>query len=211
MLATLAATVLIFTGFFLSPPGISSALVVLNRCMGTGMLWFTTVVLTRLQFNEALQREREAAWREVDRLNRLYAALSQINQAIVWMPTRDELFQKVCQVLVEHGGFHLAWIGWHDPDTHQLGPSPSGATKTTTFAASKSMAMIGRKATARPDLAFRARRPYICNDLLNDPVTLPWRAELLRPPFQSFRRIPHPAKQRSGRHAHGLLGGGVFF
>src|SRR4029453_19266158 len=58
--------------------------------------------------------------RELARISRLYAALSQINQTIVWTTARDELFQKVCRVLVEHGGMSLAWIGWHDPATRQL-------------------------------------------------------------------------------------------
>ncbi len=67
------------------------------------------------------QKEHE---RELARLTRLYAALSHVNQAafIVWTPTREELFPKVCQALVEHGGFHMAWIEWHDPETRRLMP-----------------------------------------------------------------------------------------
>jgi PAS domain S-box-containing protein len=51
------------------------------------------------------QRDRELA-----QLSRLYNALSQINQAIVWTSDRDELFQRVCRALVEEGGFCTAWI-----------------------------------------------------------------------------------------------------
>jgi PAS domain S-box-containing protein len=64
----------------------------------------------------------KAREREIIRLGRLYDALSQVNQAIVWIPTRDQLFQKICQVLIERGAFHLAWIGWHDPKTQLLEP-----------------------------------------------------------------------------------------
>ena len=53
---------------------------------------------------------------------RLYAASSQINQAIVSTPDRDELLRTVCHVLVEQGGFKMAWIGWNDPATHRLVP-----------------------------------------------------------------------------------------
>src|SRR5688572_6702330 len=59
---------------------------------------------------------------EIERLNRLYSALSHINQAIVRTHTRDELFGRVCEVLVQHGGFRMAWIGWHEPATHRLLP-----------------------------------------------------------------------------------------
>ncbi len=59
---------------------------------------------------------------EIERLNRLYAALSQINQAIVRKRTRGELFRGVCSLLVEHGGFSMAWVGWRDPETGGLVP-----------------------------------------------------------------------------------------
>ena len=58
-LVTLAATLLIFVGFCLSPPGIAPAIALLNRCLGTGMLWFIAVVLVKQHFNRALQRERD--------------------------------------------------------------------------------------------------------------------------------------------------------
>ena len=60
--------------------------------------------------------------RELNRLSRLYTALMQINRAILWATTRQELFAAVCRTLVEDGGFTLAWIGWHDPTTHHLEP-----------------------------------------------------------------------------------------
>ncbi len=64
-------------------------------------------------------KERE---REIVRLSRLYAALSQVNQAIVWTPQRDEMLEKICRVLVEDGGFHMAWIGQPDAETRQVKP-----------------------------------------------------------------------------------------
>ena len=82
-------------------------LLLLRRAFGA-----TAVALDALRVQEA----------EVRRLNRLYAALSQINQAIVRTPGRDELFRRLCGVLVETGGFGLAWVGWHDPATRRLVP-----------------------------------------------------------------------------------------
>jgi PAS domain S-box-containing protein len=143
--------------------------------------------VSRIARDITVHKEHE---RELARLTRLYAALSQVNQAIVWMPTRDELFQKVCQVLVDHGGFHMAWIGWHDAETHQLMPLAVWGDENNYI---RSIKVYGDD---RPDghgpsgLAFRAGRPYICNDLLNDPATLPWRPELLRRSFRAFAVFP---------------------
>ena len=58
--------------------------------------------------------------RQLERLTRMYAALSQVNQAIVWSPDRQTLLDQICKVMVEFGKFSLAWIGWDDPATGEV-------------------------------------------------------------------------------------------
>ena len=58
--------------------------------------------------------ERKQAEARVAHLSRLYATLSQVNQTIVRVKTREELFPAICRAAVEHGGFALAWIGLLD-------------------------------------------------------------------------------------------------
>jgi PAS domain S-box-containing protein len=117
---------------------------------------------------------------EIERLNRLYSALSHINQAIVRMHTRDELLRRVCEVLVQHGGFRMAWIGWHEPATHRLLPVAQAGDESDYL---KSIVVY---ADDRPEgrgpsgKAFRENRPYICDEVQQDPATLPWRGELGR-------------------------------
>ena len=112
---------------------------------------------------------------EILRLNRLYDALSGVSQAIVRMATRDELFRRVCQVLVESGGFRMAWIGWYDPKTQAIEPvamwgDGEDYVANLDISTADPPERLGPTATA-----FREERPYICNDLLEDPTTLPWR------------------------------------
>jgi len=64
--------------------------------------------------------EHPSQSRKLERQAELYAALSQVNQAIVWSPTRDALLDKMCEVMVVFGKFKLAWIGWDDPETHEV-------------------------------------------------------------------------------------------
>ncbi|MCY2988040.1 MAG: ATP-binding protein [Planctomycetota bacterium] len=49
---------------------------------------------------------------ELERIKRLYATLSQVNQALVRCKSREELFDQICRVAVECGKFKAAWIGW---------------------------------------------------------------------------------------------------
>ncbi len=122
--------------------------------------------------------EHKAREREIDRMSRLYAALSQVNQAIVWSPTRDELFQRVCWGLVEHGGMNLAWIGWHDPETHQLVVVAQWGDDSGHLASIKVYADDRPEGNGPSGTAFRTGRTCIVNDALRDPMTTPWRAAL---------------------------------
>jgi PAS domain S-box-containing protein len=55
--------------------------------------------------------ERKQAEERILKLNRVYAVLSEINQAIVRLRDTDTLFKETCRIAVEDGGFRMAWIG----------------------------------------------------------------------------------------------------
>ncbi len=116
--------------------------------------------------------------REVERLSRLYAALSQVNQAIVCSTAREELFQKISQALVEQGGFAMAWIGKPSLDGKSIQPAAwwgdiSGYLKTVNISTQDCPAGRGPVGTA-----YRENRHFICNDALRDPIMAPWRGEM---------------------------------
>lgn len=66
--------------------------------------------------------ERKRAETKTERLRDLYAALSQINQAIMRFSGRDALFREICRIAVEHGPFRAAWIGLVDDQTQLVLP-----------------------------------------------------------------------------------------
>ena len=127
---------------------------------------------------------------ELERLNRLYSALSQISQAIVRNRSREDLFAAVCRILVEQRAFCMAWIGLYDPATHRIVPvahtgDEDGYLNAITIYGDdrpEGMGPTGR--------AFRERRPYVCNDLYADASTLPFRRELERQRFRASAVFP---------------------
>jgi diguanylate cyclase (GGDEF)-like protein len=64
-----------------------------------------------------LNNERNQAEENTLRQSRLYAALSQCNQAIIHSTDETELFPQICRIAVELGGMKTAWIGWVE-NTH---------------------------------------------------------------------------------------------
>ncbi|MFM9816294.1 hypothetical protein ACKI16_48420, partial [Streptomyces scabiei] len=64
--------------------------------------------------------ERKRAERHVRELNRVYALLSDVNQAIVREKDPAVLLSAACRIAIEKGGFLMAWIGMLDPSIGRL-------------------------------------------------------------------------------------------
>jgi PAS domain S-box-containing protein len=132
-------------------------------------------------------KERE---REIARLSRLYEALSQVNQAIVTSANRVELFQKICRALVHRAGFRMSWIGWHSPGSHSLVPMAECGDDQGYLASIRVHTDERPEGRDPTGTAFWEGRPYVCNDLLNDPATLPWRDQAKRMSFRASAAFP---------------------
>ena len=66
--------------------------------------------------------ERVRAEEQLAQMTRLYATLSQVNQAIVRVKCPDELYSTICDVAVEFGEFTVAWVGLVDPESGDVRP-----------------------------------------------------------------------------------------
>ncbi|HET7649983.1 MAG TPA: PAS domain S-box protein [Gammaproteobacteria bacterium] len=132
----------------------------------------------------------KAREREVLRMYQLYSALSQINHTIVRARTRDDLFQNACRVLVEQGAFGLAWIGWRNPDTEQLEPAAVWGGDADYIKSIRVYADDRMEGRGPSGQAYRSGRPYICNDLLKDPATGPWRAAMEQRGYRASAVFP---------------------
>jgi hypothetical protein len=71
--------------------------------------------------------ERKSAERKIVRLSNLYAALSQTNQAITRLSDPQTLFDEVCRIAIEYGGFEMAAILMVDPETLWTRPVASSS------------------------------------------------------------------------------------
>ncbi len=147
----------------------------------------TIVGASKIARDITLLKERE---REIARLSRLFAALSQINQAIVWTPTRDALFKKVCEVLVEFGRFRMAWIGLHDAKAGLLTPVAQCGDENGYLRRFQAPTAEGGDQSDPCSRAFRENQPYICDDMLNDPAMAAWREEASRRNFHGAAIFP---------------------
>ena len=100
---------------------------------------------------------------EIRHLNRLYDVLSQINQTVVRVHSREELLPEVCRVLVERGQVDLAWIGWLDPDTARIEPVAGSGSPTDLLAPGVFSADASPQGQGNPGKAIRDGVASVCN------------------------------------------------
>jgi two-component system sensor histidine kinase UhpB len=144
------------------------------------------VLVTALLLGFSLRRY----FGRIHRMNCLYAALSHVNEAIVRAQTRETLFDEVTRVLVEHGQFKMAWIGWHDPGTRAVEVLAQCGDDTGYLEGIPVYADERPEGLGPTGTAIREGRAYICNDFHKDPRTQPWRAAALRARWQASAALP---------------------
>ncbi len=146
--------------------------------------------------------ERKTHEREIDRLNRMYLVISQINQAIVRAKSSAGMFPEICRVLVELGGFKIAWIGWPNQTTQQLVPvAVAGDAQNHVQELKISLDPAAPKSHGPSGIAFRENRVSVCNDILADPVMRPWHELARSSGIQSVIALP----LRQGGTVRGVL------
>lgn len=128
--------------------------------------------------------------KELSRMSRLYSALSQVNQAIVWSSSQEDLLVRVCRVLVEHGGFVVAWISWFNSENQSLEPVAVFGDENDYIK------NVRIKIDDRPEglgpvgRSFTEERPVISNDYWRDPTAAPWHGEARRRGIRSCGVFP---------------------
>jgi diguanylate cyclase (GGDEF)-like protein/PAS domain S-box-containing protein len=118
---------------------------------------------------------RKATQQRLDRTTKLYAALSQCNQAIVRCENESELFSLICKDVVEFGGMKMAWIGQLDEASQLVQPVASfGAGIEYLGGIEISIDPSDPKGRGPTGTALRENRPYWCQDFQHAPETKAW-------------------------------------
>ena len=122
------------------------------------------------------------------RLNRLYAMLSHTNKAVTKLGDPTQLFDEMCRIAVEEGGFHMAWMGLIDGDIVRP-DSYAGAEQGYLRAIE---VRLDDSDLARGPIGLAANRAQVqcVNDALNDPKFLPWRQAATDRGFQALAALP---------------------
>ena len=163
------AGVFTFSGMGGFVRGVSAQEALLIQQGFLGSLAITTSVLA------VSLRARKRLEAQLLQRSRLYLTLSEVNQAIVHAGDRPGLLNTTCRILVEHGGFRMAWVGFKDHASGCLVPEAS-AGFVHGYLDGRSFRWDDSPEGQGPcGLAIREEREAIFGDCLNDPRFAPWR------------------------------------
>jgi len=150
-----------------------------------GWLAHTQQGLTRLD------AERSEALERIQRISRLYSALSQCNQAIVRSHSEGELFERICRDVVSHGGMAMAWIGLIDKEHGRINVAASFGGGIEYLDELEVSLDPGTPEGSGPiGLSYQSGQPYWCQDYQHAPETAHWHAHGTRYGWASSAAIP---------------------
>ena len=142
--------------------------------------------------------ERRAAERKLNRVNRALRTIIQCNHLLVRADDEDQLMRDVCRLVVEGGGYRMAWVGIAEMDeARTVRPVASfGAEEGYLATVNISWADVerGRGPTGT---AIRESRPVVVQDILINPALAPWREAAVSRGYSSAIALPLLAADNS--------------
>lgn len=120
--------------------------------------------------------QRKAEQERIERLTRMYAAISLTIETTIKATTPEELLGEICRIAVSEGGVTKAWAGLLDEQSQTVRPlvycgmAPEYVATLRIPLDPSTPEGRGPSATA-----MRSGKPVIVDDLRNSPITQPWK------------------------------------
>jgi PAS domain S-box-containing protein len=132
----------------------------------------------------------------IAKLNRVYTVLSNVNQALVHLREQQSIFDRTCQVIVEDGGFLMAWVGLVAPDGVHLKPVAWAGTAEGYIENIDIVLGDERRGVGPTGRAIAEKRHVVCADIANDPAMAPWRNDALEYGYGASAAFPLVVNER---------------
>ena len=178
---------------------------------------FTTILLVKLlpaalvlpsaedlrQAHAALEIRVQERTTELRRTERALRTIIDCNQKLVRAGSEAALLEEICRVIVETGGYSMAWVGFAENDVDKSVRVAAWAGSDDGYLARSNISWDetcerGRGPTGT---AIRTGQIVVSPDIRTDPTIAPWRAEALKRGYLSAMVLP----LRNGEMSFGVL------
>jgi PAS domain S-box-containing protein len=140
---------------------------------------------------------RKRAEEELRRLNRAHRTLSEANQALVRAESEPALLNEICRIIVETGGYRMAWVGFAEADKQKSVRPVARAGQDAGYLDSLNITWADTARGRGPTgTAIRTGKPSGVWDFTTDPRVAPWRQAALERGYASSAVFPLTTQRR---------------
>jgi PAS domain S-box-containing protein len=146
---------------------------------------------------------RRANEQELARMNRALKMLSGCNEALIRAEREQELLDQICRLVVEKGGYRLAWVGFAlDDEIKTIQPVAfAGEDAGYLFVTRQSWSHDMLEGRGPAGKTIREGSITLCEDLASEGVDFPWRTLALQRGYRGIICLP----LREGERTFGVL------
>ena len=124
-------------------------------------------------------------------VSRALKAITECHQALIRATDETELLNEVCRIIVEVGGYRMAWVGYAEADTHQSVRPVAQTGFDEGYVQKLNLTWADKERGRGPaGKAIRTGKPAICQDTFKDPDFAPWRRDAINHGFHSVLGLP---------------------
>jgi len=135
--------------------------------------------------------ERKKAEERILQVDRIYAVISQINQAIVRLRDRETLLHEVCRIAIDFGKFRMAWVGMAEEESKLVKPVAYAGDEDGYLDEIVQIAAIeSPRGNGPTGLAIRQGLHFVCDNIETDPRMTVWQEHALKRGYHSSIALP---------------------
>jgi PAS domain S-box-containing protein len=169
---------------------------------GTLLIGFVTWIAFIVDRGDALntQLERRVAERTLalqseivvrQRAERALRLLSDCNYALARATDEHALLQRICDLIVNAGGYRMAWVGYAEQDRKKTVRVQAQSGMETGYLDAARITWGDNDWGRGPaGTAIRTRLRAVCRDVASDPLFAPWRQQALQAGYRSCLSLP---------------------
>lgn len=133
--------------------------------------------------------QRRSTQRAAD-LERVRQVIRKADQALVRAETRDEIEQRICQIVTDADPYRFAWISEPDPESRIVSANTASGVGESYLEAIEITTDEGPTGQGPTGKALRNRELSVVQNIPEDAAYEPWREEALDRGYQSSAAIP---------------------
>ncbi len=167
--------------------GLVATLLALAGGLALALLW-------RRRDAELLRRDltfREHAEAELHRFNRALRVIGECNQLLARATTEERLLRRICDLLVEDGGYRMAWVGLAEHDEARSVRPVAQAGFEEGYLRTVNITWADTERGRGPTgTAIRTGQSVIARQIPDDPAYDPWREAAVQRGYASSIALP---------------------